>query len=86
MLKHVNILPLYGYTYDFGPLPALVSPWVGSGNLTVYVERERNKLTMVDKFDIVCLPLYHVQISRNLMKMLARGCCRWLAISYVSVQ
>jgi hypothetical protein len=86
MLEHVNILPLYGYTYDFGPFPALVSPWAGNGNLTVYVERKGGKLTMVDKFNIVCLPLYHVQINRNLMKMLARGCCCWPAISYVSMQ
>jgi hypothetical protein len=79
---HVNILPLYGYTYGFGPFPAFVSPWAENGTLAVYVERE--KLTMVDKFNIVRLPLCHIQINGNLMKMLAQRCCSWPAISYVS--
>jgi hypothetical protein len=81
-VEHVNILPLYGYTYGFGPFPALVSPWAENGTLEVYVERQ--KLTMVDKFNIVSLPLY--QMSGRLMEMLAQRCCSGRAISYVSVQ
>ncbi|KAG2116790.1 kinase-like domain-containing protein [Suillus clintonianus] len=32
-LKHKNILPVYGYTYNFSPFIALVSPWAENGNL-----------------------------------------------------
>ncbi|KAG1735013.1 kinase-like domain-containing protein, partial [Suillus lakei] len=34
-LKHKNILPVYGYTYGFGPFIAIVSPWAENGNLTL---------------------------------------------------
>ncbi|KAG2139193.1 uncharacterized protein EDB93DRAFT_1163848 [Suillus bovinus] len=39
-LSHINILHICGYTYGFGPLPAIVSLWAENGNLTVYLERE----------------------------------------------
>ncbi|KAJ8582914.1 kinase-like protein, partial [Rhizopogon salebrosus TDB-379] len=38
-LKHTNILPVYGYTFGFGPVMAIVSPWAENGNLTAYIGR-----------------------------------------------
>ncbi|KIJ09447.1 hypothetical protein PAXINDRAFT_102242 [Paxillus involutus ATCC 200175] len=38
-LVHNNVLPVYGTTRDFGPLPSLVCPWVDGGSLTHYLER-----------------------------------------------
>ncbi|KAG1882778.1 hypothetical protein F4604DRAFT_352390 [Suillus subluteus] len=32
-LSHDNILPLEGVTEGFGPLPALVTPWMENGSL-----------------------------------------------------
>ncbi|KIJ10909.1 hypothetical protein PAXINDRAFT_16131 [Paxillus involutus ATCC 200175] len=37
-LVHKNVLPVYGTTLDFGPLPSLVCPWVDGGSLTHYLE------------------------------------------------
>ncbi|KAG0703883.1 kinase-like domain-containing protein [Suillus ampliporus] len=52
-LKHANILPVYGYTSGFGPFIAIVSPWAEKGNLTVYLEREGETLTLVRRFQIL---------------------------------
>ncbi|KAG2060322.1 kinase-like protein [Suillus hirtellus] len=52
-LKHPNILPVYGYTYGFGPFPAIVSPWAGNGNLSHYLELEGAALTLVRRFLIL---------------------------------
>ncbi|KAG2343684.1 kinase-like protein [Suillus weaverae] len=52
-LKHANILPIYGYSYGFGPFLAIVSPWAENGNLTVYLEREGAALTLVQRFQIL---------------------------------
>ncbi|KAG1906275.1 kinase-like domain-containing protein [Suillus fuscotomentosus] len=51
-LSHDNILPLEDVTERFGPLPALVTPWMENGSLNDYLRREVNisrekKLTMV---------------------------------------
>jgi serine/threonine protein kinase len=56
-LEHVNILPVYGYTYGFGPFRAVVSPWADSGNLTTFLEHEDMALTVVRRFEIVILPI-----------------------------
>ncbi|KAG2116788.1 kinase-like protein [Suillus clintonianus] len=53
ILKHKNILPIYGYTYGFGPFIALVSPWAENGNLSSYLEREFANLTLVRRFQIL---------------------------------
>jgi len=53
-LKHPHILPVYGYTFGFGPLMAIVSPWAENGNLTAYLEHEDAAiLTLVRRFQIV---------------------------------
>jgi len=54
-LKHRNILPVFGYTYGFGLLMAIVCPWAENGNLTTYLEREDAALTVVRRFKIVHL-------------------------------
>ncbi|KAG1870956.1 kinase-like domain-containing protein [Suillus tomentosus] len=52
-LNHANILRIYGYTYGFGPFPAIVSPWAENGNLTIYLEREGAALTLVRRFQLL---------------------------------
>ncbi|KAG2143615.1 kinase-like domain-containing protein [Suillus clintonianus] len=52
-LKHRNILPVYGYTYGFGPFIAIVIPWAENGNLTAYLEREGAALALVRRFQIL---------------------------------
>ncbi|KAG1782856.1 kinase-like protein, partial [Suillus placidus] len=52
-LKHANILPVYGYTNDFGPFIALVSPWAENGNLSDYLELEGAGLTLVRRFRLL---------------------------------
>jgi len=37
-LVHKNVLPVFGTTLDFGPLPSLVCPWVDGGSLTHCLE------------------------------------------------
>jgi len=37
-LVHVNILPLYGLAFGFGPFTAMVCPWAKNGSLTIYLE------------------------------------------------
>ncbi|KAG1730480.1 kinase-like domain-containing protein [Suillus lakei] len=45
-LEHDHILPFEGVTVaeEFGPLPALVSPWMEEGSLDDYLKREFSKL------------------------------------------
>ncbi|KAJ8591392.1 kinase-like protein [Rhizopogon salebrosus TDB-379] len=52
-LEHKNILPVYGYTFGFGPFIAIVSPWAEKGNLMTYLEHEGTMLTVVRRFQIL---------------------------------
>jgi len=53
-LKHPNILPVYGYTFGFGPFMAIVCPWAENGNLTAYLDHENTAtLTVVRRFQIL---------------------------------
>jgi hypothetical protein len=52
-LQHENLLPLLGFSYEFGPLPAIVSPWMHNGSLTTYLGKNFTELTSVRKFQIV---------------------------------
>ncbi|KAG2742684.1 kinase-like protein [Suillus brevipes Sb2] len=52
-LKHKNILPVYGYTHNFGPFIAIVSPWAEKGNLSDYLDLEGTALTFVRRFKIL---------------------------------
>ncbi|KAG1897304.1 kinase-like domain-containing protein [Suillus fuscotomentosus] len=52
-LKHANLLPLLGITQGFGPLPAIVSPWMNKGSLTILLERDFQQLTLTRMLQIV---------------------------------
>lgn len=44
-LDHDNVLPIFGLTLGFGPLPALVCPWMENGTLTSYLEQNHKQLS-----------------------------------------
>ncbi|KAG1728734.1 kinase-like domain-containing protein [Suillus paluster] len=44
-LDHDNILPVFGMALGFGPLPALVCPWMKNGTLTRYLEQSDHQIT-----------------------------------------
>ena len=80
-LQHTNILPLFGTTSGFGPLPAMVSPWLGNGTLTSYLERRSAELEIRRILSLVCMT------ASNLFKVIvlyidvADSRCRiWLAV------
>lgn len=52
-LSHQNILPLIGLTYQFGPIPCLITPWMDEGALTDFIHRNHSQLTVERKFVIV---------------------------------
>ncbi|KAG2140917.1 kinase-like domain-containing protein [Suillus bovinus] len=52
-LKHDHILPLDGVIEEFGPLPALVSPWMKEGSLNDYLKREFSGLSDPRKQELV---------------------------------
>ncbi|KAG2339255.1 kinase-like protein [Suillus weaverae] len=52
-LHHENLLPLLGFSHDFGLLPAMVSPWMHNGSLTTYLERHFTELTIEQKLQIL---------------------------------
>ncbi|KAG1748383.1 kinase-like protein [Suillus paluster] len=52
-LEHTNILPVFGYTTGFGLFIAIVSPWAENGNLSTYLAREGEALTLVRRFQIL---------------------------------
>ncbi|OJA17909.1 hypothetical protein AZE42_09199, partial [Rhizopogon vesiculosus] len=55
-LKHDHILPLCGITYGFGPVPAMVYPWMHNGTLSTYLDKHHDNLTQIHKFDLVSPP------------------------------
>ncbi|KAJ8579839.1 kinase-like protein [Rhizopogon salebrosus TDB-379] len=52
-LQHENILPLLGFSYEFGPLPAMVSPWMHNGSLSTYLDKKFTELTWERKLRIL---------------------------------
>jgi serine/threonine protein kinase len=64
-LQHKNILPIFGYTYGFGLLMAIVHPWAENGNLTMFLEREHSALRIVRRFKIVSLPAYACELQTD---------------------
>jgi hypothetical protein len=52
-LQHENLLPLLGISYDFGPLPAMVSPWMDNDSLTTYLKCNFTTLTVEIQIQIV---------------------------------
>jgi hypothetical protein len=55
-LQHEHILPLCGITHNFGPVPAIVSPWMDNGSLSTYLHKEYDNLTETKKFSLVSPP------------------------------
>ncbi|KAJ8589881.1 hypothetical protein M405DRAFT_861823 [Rhizopogon salebrosus TDB-379] len=57
-LSHDHILPLLGITMSdgFGPLPALVSPWMENRSLNDYLKREFPQLSDHRKLELVGAP------------------------------
>lgn len=51
-LEHENILTFIGVIDGFGPLPALVSPWMENGSLDSYLKQGR-VLSKADKLRMV---------------------------------
>ncbi|KIK34492.1 hypothetical protein CY34DRAFT_639381 [Suillus luteus UH-Slu-Lm8-n1] len=52
ILRHNNIVPLWGIATGFGQRPelrCLVSPWMPNGTLTAYLISNRNDLTVLDR-------------------------------------
>ncbi|KAG2143972.1 kinase-like domain-containing protein [Suillus cothurnatus] len=54
-LDHEHIIPLEGVTVaeEFGPLPALVSPWMEEGSLDAYLNREFSGLSDPQKQQLI---------------------------------
>ncbi|KAG1728742.1 kinase-like domain-containing protein [Suillus paluster] len=52
-LSHDHILPFEGVTEDFGPLPALLSPWMENGSLNDYLRREFSQLSDHRKLELI---------------------------------
>ncbi|KIJ12412.1 hypothetical protein PAXINDRAFT_171220, partial [Paxillus involutus ATCC 200175] len=52
-LDHLNVLPLFGTTNDFGPFPAMVCPWLDNGSLSSYLQRRDDNLTLVERLALV---------------------------------
>ncbi|KAF9220662.1 hypothetical protein BS17DRAFT_311708 [Gyrodon lividus] len=52
-LKHLNILPLFGVTFGFGPLPALVCPWMDNGTITGHLEAQGEHLSESDRWGLL---------------------------------
>jgi serine/threonine protein kinase len=54
-LEHDHILPLEGVTVaeEFGPLPALVSPWMEEGSLDDYLKRKFSGMPDVRKQELI---------------------------------
>ncbi|KAF9238959.1 kinase-like protein, partial [Melanogaster broomeanus] len=52
-LNHVNVVPLFGTTMDFGRFPAMVCPWLDNGPLSSYLERRGDNLTMGERLALL---------------------------------
>jgi hypothetical protein len=52
-LNHSNLIPLLGISYNFGPLPAMVYPWMHNGSLATYLEGHFTELTAETQLQIV---------------------------------
>ncbi|KAG1730729.1 kinase-like domain-containing protein [Suillus lakei] len=52
VLRHINIVPLWGIAIGFGLMPelrCLVSPWMPNGTLSVYLASNHDVLTVLDR-------------------------------------
>lgn len=82
-LNHANIVPIYGYTYSFSSLPAIVTPFAENGSLVDYLEREGAALTLVRRFQLA--ELQYGQASRATSFRSAVSCCRSSPIKFLII-
>lgn len=66
-LQHENILPLLGISYDFGLLPAMVSPWMDNDSLTTYLKCNFTALPIESKLRILR------QVARGVSYLHSKG-------------
>ncbi|KAG2140915.1 kinase-like domain-containing protein [Suillus bovinus] len=61
-LDHDNVIPIFGMALGFGPLPALVCPWMSNGTLTRYLEQNHHQITASTRkamlLDVISAVLY----------------------------
>ncbi|KAF9238956.1 kinase-like domain-containing protein, partial [Melanogaster broomeanus] len=60
-LNHDNIVPLFGTTTDFGQFPAMVCPWLENGQLSSYLGRRGDSLTMGERLALISCVTVHSQ-------------------------
>lgn len=88
-LQHEAVLPILGFVCDFGPLPALVSPWLDGGNLTRYLEANPDmsldqRLHLLQQiaegldYRCVCPPLDTKTTNHSLCSAFAKDRTWWL--------
>ncbi|KAG1717762.1 kinase-like domain-containing protein [Suillus occidentalis] len=61
ILRHNNIVPLWGIATGFGRMPelrCLVSPWMPNGMLTAYLTSNHDNLTVLDRSRMVSSPTF----------------------------
>ncbi|KAG2158176.1 kinase-like domain-containing protein [Suillus bovinus] len=66
ILRHNNIVPLWGIATGFGPMPelrCLVSPWMPNGTLSAYLASKHNDLTVLDRSHLDSLPVASWRMS-----------------------
>jgi len=71
-LNHDNVIPVYGLTLGFGPLPAVVCPWMKNGTLTRHLEDSADQITASARKDIVSGILPHT-IDVSLTELYSSG-------------
>ncbi|CAA7262791.1 unnamed protein product [Cyclocybe aegerita] len=52
-LSHPHVLKLYGTVSDFGPYTSMVCPWHRYGNITKYLERSGDIISMEDRLKMI---------------------------------
>src|ERR1700683_1712437 len=66
-LDHPNVLPCFGLTMQFGPIPALIFPMCTEGSIIRYVEAH----PVVNKLQLVCyfLEYAYCQFTHRLVML-----------------
>ena len=54
-LEHPNIVPLLGVAQGFGPILAIVLPWMSNGTLHSFLTNKGQSLTLADRLKLVSL-------------------------------
>jgi serine/threonine protein kinase len=87
ILRHNNIVPLWGIATGFGwmsELHCLVSPWMPNGTLNAYLS-DHNDLTVLDRSHMVSNSHHIFSLFKTQSKFKAGGCQRWTSLPWVSI-